>query len=208
MTQIAQDISARRFSPQLTRGVYDDDQLRMELLAITVAGLAKTKPLRRSQLARRDYVPEPVCSSTIRRPRLRSLARSLVSVARWASLLVALVIIVAAMWTGIGWINAHSSGGSMLEPETIQEVQERAFFQLPALPPPWHWAMLPGSFATDEEGRPSFFIRARDRGTVKSESDLPKTAEIGDQYTLADGTMSWIWMIPISAKGASWIDPR
>jgi hypothetical protein len=87
------------------------------------------------------------------------------------------VIIVAAMWTGIGWINAHSSGGSMLEPETILEVQERAF------------------------------IRTRDRGTVKSERDLPKTAEIGDQYTLANGTMSWIWMIPVGAQVASWIDP-
>lgn len=42
----------RRFIP--------DDQLTTKLLAITLEGLPKAKPLRRSQLARRDYVPEPV----------------------------------------------------------------------------------------------------------------------------------------------------
>jgi hypothetical protein len=179
------------------------DDLDAKLLSIALGELPK--PLRRSQLGRRDYIPLPV--TKIRRLWFRPVVSA---VARCAILLGSLAIIVAAvaaMWAGTRWINEHSSGGTMLEPETILEVQERAFFQLPPLSPPWHWAMLPCSLTTDDQGRPSFFIRARDRGTVKSERDLAKTAEIGDQYTLAQGTTSWVWVLPTGAKAASWIDP-
>ena len=37
-----------------------NDQLNIQLLAIALDQLPKAKPLRRSQLARRDYIPEPV----------------------------------------------------------------------------------------------------------------------------------------------------
>ena len=166
----------------------------------------EVRPLRRSELARRDFVPpEPLPVTEIRRPWFSPI----VSVARWAIQLGSVVIIVAAMWAmwyGTRWINEHSSGGTMIRPETVWDAQERAFFRLPRLSPPWHWAMLPFSLSQEENGRPSFFIRARDRGSVKSQSDLPKTAQIGDEYQIADGT-AWVWMTPINAKAASWIDP-
>jgi hypothetical protein len=168
--------------------------------------LPKTAPLRRSQLARRDWRPEPAITPEIRRPWFQpvvSVAKRVIPIGALALSVAA----VAAMWAGTRWINEHSSRGTMLEPETILEVQERAFFQLPPLSPPWHWAMLPCSLATDDHGRPSFFIRARTRGTVKSQSDLPNDAQIGDQYTLANGTTSWVWMTPYGAKSASWVDP-
>ena len=77
----------------------------------------------------------------------------------------------------------------------------------PKLSIPWHWAMLPFSLAQDENVRPSFWVKARNKGIVKGESDLPKTGEMGDEYFSADGTTGWVWMLPTGAKEPSWIDP-
>jgi hypothetical protein len=63
------------------------------------------------------------------------------------------------------------------------------------------------SLSTDAQGRPSFWVKARDKGIVKSESDLPKTGEMGDEYFSADGTMAWVWMLPKGARAPSWVDP-
>ncbi len=46
-------------------------------------------------------------------------------------------------------------------------VQKQEFVSLPKLPIPWHWAMLPFSLAQDEKGRPSFWVKARNKGIVK-----------------------------------------
>ena len=91
--------------------------------------------------------------------------------------------------------------------KAVAQVQKAEYTRLPRLLPPWHWEMLPFSLSTDAQGRPSFWVKARNKGIVKGESDLPKTGEMGDEYFSADGTVGWVWMLPTGAKSASWVDP-
>jgi hypothetical protein len=91
--------------------------------------------------------------------------------------------------------------------KAVAQVQKEQYVHLPKLLPPWHWELLPFSLSTDAQGRPSFWVKARDKGIVKGESDLPKTGEMGDEYFSADGTVGWVWMLPTGAKEPCWVDP-
>jgi hypothetical protein len=91
--------------------------------------------------------------------------------------------------------------------KAVAQVQKAEYALLPSLLPPWHWELLPFSLSTDAQGRPSFWVKARNKGIVKGESDLPKTGEMGDEYFSADGTTGWVWMLPTGAKEPSWVDP-
>jgi hypothetical protein len=91
--------------------------------------------------------------------------------------------------------------------KAVAQVQKEQYVHLPRLLPPWHWELLPFSLSTDAQGRPSFWVKARNKGIVKRESDLPKTGEMGDEYFSADGTMAWVWMLSTGAKEPSWVDP-
>jgi len=33
------------------------------------------------------------------------------------------------------------------------------------------------------------------RGVIRSQDDLPKSAEIGGEYVLADRSVGWVWMV-------------
>jgi hypothetical protein len=59
--------------------------------------------------------------------------------------------------------------------------------------------MLPFSLAQDEKGRPSFWVKARKKGIVKTESDLPKTGEMGDEYFFS----RWIGVLDLDAADRS-----
>src|SRR5271170_1284157 len=91
--------------------------------------------------------------------------------------------------------------------KAVAQVQKAEYALLPKLLPPWHWELLPFSISTDAQGRPSFWVKARTKGIVKGEGDLPKSGELGDEYFSVDGTTGWVWMLPTGAKEPSWIDP-
>jgi hypothetical protein len=169
------------------------------------ANTTNSEPLRRSQLARRDHVPDPLPVAKIKRPWFLPVAR----VARWTILLGSIVIIVAAMWAGVRWIDLASSHGALYAHNPVAEAQQTQFFELPALPESWHWVMLPVPLGTDKYGRPSYWVAVRKKGiqSVQSKNDLPPTGQLGDQYHVnADGT-NWVWMTPFGAQAASWVDP-
>ena len=80
--------------------------------------------------------------------------------------------------------------------KAVAQVQKAEYALLPRLLPPCHWELLPFSISTDAQGRPSFWVKARTKGVVKGESDLPKTGQMGDEYFSADGTMGSVWNAP------------
>jgi hypothetical protein len=221
MNQLAQDIPARRFSPQLKRSIHDD-QFSIELLSIALDQLPKTKPLRRSQLARRDYVPDvqPVLPEP-KKNRFKEFLRLF----RPAVILILVALILFGAKAAHDWFEQNFAFGTLKSgPSAVRAaddiqtlpfsrdpavalVQKQQFVNLPQLPIPWHWAMLPFSLAQDEQGRPSFWVKARNKGIVKGENDLPKIGEMGDEYFSADGTAAWIWMLPTGAQAPSWVDP-
>jgi hypothetical protein len=104
-------------------------------------------------------------------------------------------------------LSVTEEGPQFSADKAVAQVQRAEYALLPRLLPPWHWELLPFSLSTDAQGRPSFWVKARTKGIVKGESDLPKTGELGDEYFSADGTTGWVWMLPTGAKEPSWVDP-
>jgi hypothetical protein len=123
----------------------------------------------------------------------------------WLAYFIGLSIILALVNVFIPLVTQE--GPQFSADKAVAQVQKAEYALLPRLLPPWHWELLPFSLSTDAQGRPSFWVKARTKGIVKGESDLPKTGEMGDEYFSADGTMGWVWMLPTGAKSACWVDP-
>jgi hypothetical protein len=199
-----QGTPCRLTSPGPERERFERELLR---IAIEEALRAQKPPLRRSQLIQRDYRPEPVAVTEIKRPWFGPI----VSLAQRLILPLSLVALLALMWAGGRWIDRHTQYGVLdteaLRPKSVAQVQREQYYALPSLPAPWHWECLPFSLSIDAKGRPSFWVAVRLRGVIRSQDDLPKSAEIGDEYVLADRSVGWVWMVPSGAKAASWVDP-
>jgi hypothetical protein len=123
----------------------------------------------------------------------------------WAAYFIGLLAILALVNVFIPPVTQE--GPQFSADKAVAQVQKAEYALLPRLLPPWHWELLPFSLSTDAQGRPSFWVKARNKGIVKKEEDLPKTGEMGDEYFSADGTMGWVWMLPTGAKEPSWVDP-
>jgi hypothetical protein len=113
------------------------------------------------------------------------------------------------MWARIRWIEQTSVHGALYTHDPVAEAQQMQAFELPALPPAWHWAMLPVPLGTDKYGRPSYWVAVRKKPVIQIESknDLPASAELGDEYHVNADRTDWIFMVAYGAQAPSWIDP-
>src|SRR6476659_3442283 len=155
----------------------------------------RTTPLRDDRAVSLCIKPTPAPPPPVEEPRQSP----------WLAYFIGLSIILALVNVFIPPVTQE--GPQFSADKAVAQVQKAEYALLPRLLPPWHWELLPFSLSTDAQGRPSFWVKARTKGIVKGESDLPKTGEMGDEYFSADGTTGWVWMLPTGAKEPSWVDP-
>jgi hypothetical protein len=67
-------------------------------------------------------------------------------------------------------------GSQFSADKAVAQVQKAEYALLPRLLPPWHWELLPFSLSTDAQGRPSFWVKARNKGIVKKERTFQRPA--------------------------------
>jgi len=175
-----------------------DDRLKVTLLGIALDDLAKTqaKPLRRSQLARRDYVPEAALPEEKKRRfewfgNLVDRSVAVIELVRPAVIPVGiLVLALSAMKAGSDWINKESVAGVFkthvhVHVQTIGDVQDE---RLP-------------------DGR---VVRTLYKGKVPSVSQLPPVTEsqMGDMwFTEKDGTFWVVTTLNPTSWVVGWVDP-
>jgi hypothetical protein len=170
----------------------DDQQLHAKLLAIALDELPKLKALRRGELARRDYKPEPV--AVLLAPK-KSWLKGLLRILRrlwWPAVILALVtLILFDIKASNDWFDAHFAYG-------VEKTRDRPF---PA---------VVGDVILDERLPDGRTITVRYKGHAPSKSELPSVegSELGDMWYTQDDGSCWV-LAPLSATNPTkgWVDP-
>jgi hypothetical protein len=177
-------------TPRRLRGVTGEhrfpDDLDARLLAIALQELPKAKPLRRSQLARRDYIPEPVAASVeSKRPWFHGLAW-VGRMVRPAVILIVLALTLLGATAARNWFSANFRFGALLPDPDPAYVLDEDYARLP-------------------DGR---WVKTRYRGMKPSIDQLPPIAEgrQGDLW-LAQGHYWVLTTLSATNPTLGWIDP-
>ena len=172
-----------RFTPE-------NDQLNTKLLAIALEELPKPKPLRRSELARLHYKPEPpVVLSEPKKSGVKGFLQVLRRLVRPAIILTVVALGILAIKAYNNWFAEHFWYG--VEKTTAYHVMTVEDTQREELP----------------DGR---IVDTRYKGKARSVSEFPSIEgdELGDMwYTTKDGNYWVLETLTPTSSVLGWVDP-
>jgi hypothetical protein len=177
---------------------FADDQLNLKLLDIALTELPKAKPLRRSQLARRDYVPEPPAVLPAPPKSLcKGLLRVLLRMVRSVVILIIVGLILFGAKSAHDWFSQHYWYGVLKTGVSSAEAAEALADGGPTHLGERTLLALPN-------GRR---VQTVFKGILPTEAFLPKTGNHeGDMWSV--GYNYWIWTGGLTGTQAlQWTDP-